>query len=119
MKGTLAGAAALFAIVGIVWLALAPFRIWHRIGTDGNPHPDPATYIAYGISGAIILAILMFFFIRASAKRRARQPVRTPASVAEAWEAVEESDRGAPRKDLRGIAAENEQQGKPLWEVTP
>jgi hypothetical protein len=106
MKFDRAAVAALFAIVGIVWIALAPFRIWHKIGTDGNPHPDAATFIAYGVSGGVLFLLLMVFSIRAANRRAASAPVPMPASVAEAWEAVDESDRGGPRKDLRSAANE-------------
>lgn len=74
------------AIAGIIWIALAPLRIWHKTGADGQVHPDTATWIAYGISGGLILLLLMFFSIRAAGKReRAACPVRTPAA-AEAME---------------------------------
>jgi hypothetical protein len=66
MKADAIGVAALFAVCGIAWIALAPLRIWHTIGADGQEHPDTATWIAYGIGGAVIMAALMFFSIRAS-----------------------------------------------------
>lgn len=69
MNGTFAGVAILAVIAGAMWVALAPLRIWHVTGSDGKMHPDTATYIAYGISGGLLLAILMFFSIRAASKR--------------------------------------------------
>jgi hypothetical protein len=62
--------AAMFLIVAVIWIVTAPLRIWHVIGSDGQEHPDTATWIAYGISGAVIMGLLMFFSIRASAKGR-------------------------------------------------
>jgi len=51
---------------GVLWLALVPLRIWHTAGADGQQHPDTATWIAYGVGGAVVMAALMFFSIRAS-----------------------------------------------------
>ena len=68
----LAAVAILAAIAGITWIVLAPLRIWHVTGSDGQEHPDGATWIAYGTGGAVIMAALMFFSIRASAKAARR-----------------------------------------------
>jgi hypothetical protein len=77
-NGTMLAALAVAGIAGLIWLALAPLRIWHVIGSDGKDHPDTATFIAYGVSGGIILLALMFFSIRASGKgqRRAAEAAR-------------------------------------------
>lgn len=69
-------------IAGVAWVALAPLRIWHRTGADGHMHPVTATWIAYGTGGALLLACLMFFSIRAAAKAgRAARPALTPAAA--------------------------------------
>ncbi len=60
------------AVAGIAWAVLAPLRIWHTIGADGQQHPDTATWIAYGISGAVILAALMTIGIRVTSEPKAR-----------------------------------------------
>lgn len=69
MKADTIGVAALAAVAGIAWIVLAPLRIWHTTGADGQPHPDTATWIAYGTGGAVIMAALMFFSIRAAGNR--------------------------------------------------
>jgi hypothetical protein len=53
-------------VAGICWIAAAPLRIWHVTGADGKQHPDTATWIAYGIGAALILAAMMAGSIRAS-----------------------------------------------------
>jgi hypothetical protein len=107
----------LLAAGAVIWLATAPLRIWHVTGTDGKMHPVTATYIAYIAAGAVILAVLMFSSIRAAGRVEKRAAEK--ARIAEALRAAGEFDRGGPRRDLRDVAARNEQQGRPLWEVTP
>jgi len=63
-----AAVAGLFLAVAVTWVVMAPLRIWHVTGADGQEHPDMATWIAYGAGGAVIMGVLMFFSIRASAK---------------------------------------------------
>jgi hypothetical protein len=53
-------------IAGIMWVAAAPLRIWHVTGSDGQEHPDTATWIAYGTSGAVIVGALVFFSCRSA-----------------------------------------------------
>jgi hypothetical protein len=86
-----AGAA---AVAGLITVALIPLRIWHVTGTDGKQHPDAATWIAYGIGGAVIMACLMFFSIR-SATRAERQAARM-TRIREAREAADEVLKAAP-----------------------
>ena len=81
IKFDIAAVAILAAVAGGIWAALAPLRIWHTIGADGQEHPDGATWIAYGISGAVIMGCLMFFSIRASVKAAGKAPARVPATV--------------------------------------
>jgi hypothetical protein len=78
LKGDAVAVAVVLVLAGIAWIALAPLRIWHTIGADGKEHPDMATFIAYGVSGGIVLLALMFFSIRASGKgqRRAAEAAR-------------------------------------------
>ena len=68
----LAAIALCVAVAGIIWIVLAPLRIWHVIGSDGQEHPDTATWIAYGIGGTLILAALMTVSIRASRRGASR-----------------------------------------------
>lgn len=56
-------------VAGIAWIASAPLRIWHVTGPDGKEHPDMATWIAYGAGGALIVAALVVFSIRAANRR--------------------------------------------------
>jgi hypothetical protein len=58
--------AALFVIAGITWVALAPLRIWHKTGADGQMHPVTATYVAYLAGAVVIVAPLVFFSVRAT-----------------------------------------------------
>ncbi len=81
MKFDIAAVAILAAIAGVIWVALAPLRIWHVTGSDGQQHPDAATWVAYGIGGAVIIGCLMFFSIRSSAK--AAGAARRKASLTE------------------------------------
>jgi hypothetical protein len=99
-KNTVAAAAVVAVIAGIGWVAVAPLRIWHVTGPDGQMHPDGATWAAYGVSGAVILAALMFLSIRAASRRD--RAAKTAASIAEALDAADELDSGWPRGDLRG-----------------
>ncbi len=92
LKGDIAGVAILAAIAGIMWVVLAPLRIWHTIGADGQEHPDTATWIAYGIGGAVIMAALMFFSIRATRE--------TPREAAEKARVREALGIAAAVKDL-------------------
>lgn len=70
--------AAIALIAGIAWIAFAPLRIWHKTGADGQQHPDTATWIAYGISGGVIVLLLMFFSIRAAGKAERERAARRP-----------------------------------------
>jgi hypothetical protein len=65
----LAAIAILVLIAGITWIVMAPLRIWHTIGADGQQHPDTATWIAYAAGGVVIMAALMFISIRAARKK--------------------------------------------------
>jgi hypothetical protein len=58
-------------IGGAVCLSGIPLAIWHKVGSDGQEHPDTATWIAYGISAALVLAGLMYVSIRAARRRPA------------------------------------------------
>ena len=71
-----AAVAGLFLAVALAWVVLAPLRVWHVTGADGQEHPDTATWIAYGAGGAVIMGGLMFFSIRASAKAARRTGVK-------------------------------------------
>jgi hypothetical protein len=61
--------AALFLIAGAAWVALAPLRIWHKTGADGQMHPVAATYVAYLAGAVVIVAPLVFFSVRAARRR--------------------------------------------------
>jgi hypothetical protein len=77
----IAGGVTVILLTGIIWLATEPLRIWHVTGADGQPHPDTATWIAYGISGALLVSLLVFISVYASNRRPAATP---PPSVREA-----------------------------------
>jgi hypothetical protein len=92
LKADIAVVAILAAVAGIMWIALAPLRIWHTTGADGQQHPDTATWIAYGIGGAVIMAALMWLSIRATRE--------TPREAAERTRVREALDIAATVKDL-------------------
>ena len=74
-KGTVIAAAIVLILSGVTWAAVAPLRIWHVTGSDGKEHPDAATWIAYGISGAVIMAVLMFASIRSAGRKAVRAEI--------------------------------------------
>ena len=76
--------AVVLAITGLIWLVKEPLRIWHVTGADGQLHPDGATWAAYGISGGLIMAVLMAASINSARKRELARPRPAPPSVAEA-----------------------------------
>jgi hypothetical protein len=52
-------------------------------GSDGQQHPDTATWIAYGCGGTVIMAALMFFSIRSS-RRREQAAAKVPPATSPA-----------------------------------
>jgi hypothetical protein len=72
--------AAVAVIAGIVALARIPLVIWHKTGTDGQPHPVTATYVAYLISAALVVAPMVFFSVRSANRRK---PVKQPVTVSQ------------------------------------
>ncbi len=102
LRFDLAAIAALFLIAGITWLALAPLRIWHVTGADGQQHPDAATWAAYGSGGAVVLGAMVFFSVR-SARRRGRA-LALRRGIDEGLEAARDAGDGFPRGDLRRAA---------------
>ena len=73
----MAAVAVALLFIAVMRIVMAPLRIWHVTGSDGQEHPDTATWIAYGTGGAVIVGCLMFFSCRASAKAR-RAPAVKP-----------------------------------------
>lgn len=66
----MAAIAVALLFLAVAWIVMAPLRIWHVMGSDGQEHPDTATWAAYGTGGAVIVGCLVFFSCRASAKAR-------------------------------------------------
>ena len=72
-------------LVGVIWVVRIPLRIWHTTGSDGQMHPDTATWIAYGVAGGLIMLTMMAVSIRAvNADSRHKKPRRGP-KVAATW----------------------------------
>jgi hypothetical protein len=74
----MAAIAVALLFIAVAWIVMAPLRIWHVTGADGQEHPDAATWAAYGTGGAVIMGCLMFFSIRSAAKTRAAYAARPP-----------------------------------------
>jgi hypothetical protein len=96
-----------------------PVMVVHGYTDTGGWRWDShSTFAEAAYLGCVAFVALMIWLGNRPAKLPPA-PRDLEGSVRQAWEAVDESLRGGPREDLRSVAAEAEEQGKPLWEVTP
>ncbi len=102
-KGTVGVAA---AVIAFALLGFWPAIVWHGQNDMGGWRWDVHSTVACMVWWGILASVSAAIGVADARRRRLMRPVRMPPSAAEAREAVEDLDRGWPRRDLRDAAGD-------------